>query len=126
MLPVSADFIEGVQGAPFPGEDILSRFGPGEGLWLGVVLQQVVVDGGLQVVDAGVTAAPDALRGDFSKEPFDEVEPGRAGWREVQLEARVFLQPGLYLGRLVRGVVVEHQVHRARPRHGPVDAAQKP
>ena len=36
-------------------------FGPGEGLWFGVVLQQVAVDGGLQVIGAGEPAAPDAL-----------------------------------------------------------------
>jgi len=61
MLPVSADFIEGVEGAPFSRENVFGGLGPGEGLWLCIVLHQVVVDGGFQVVDVGVTAAPDAL-----------------------------------------------------------------
>ena len=34
MLPVSSDFIECVQGAPFSGEDVLGGFGPVEWLWL--------------------------------------------------------------------------------------------
>ena len=61
MLPVPSDFIEFVQRAPFSGKDIVGRLGPVEGLWLGVVLRKVVVDGGFQVVDAGVTAPADAL-----------------------------------------------------------------
>ena len=43
----------------------------------------------------------------------------------MQLEAVVLLQPGLHVGRLVSGVVVEDQVHFALPRHGPVDAAEE-
>lgn len=61
MLPVVSDFIESVQSAPFSGNDVLGGLGPGEGLRLGVVLHQVVVDGGLQVADAGVAAAADAF-----------------------------------------------------------------
>jgi hypothetical protein len=125
LLPWSTDFIEFVQCASFTGEDVVSRFGPGEGLWLRVVLGQVVVDGDLQFVDAGVTAPADALGRDFGKEAFDQVEPGRAGRREVQLEARVLRQPGLDLGRLVGGVVVEHEMHVARLEDSAVDAAQK-
>ena len=61
MLPVSSDFIEFVQRALLPGEDVFGGFGPSEGFGPGVVLQQVVVDGGLQVTDAGVTAPTDAF-----------------------------------------------------------------
>jgi len=86
------------------------------------VLPKVVVDGGFQIVDAGVTAPADALCRDLGKEAFDQVEPGRAGRREVQLEARVLRQPGLDLGRLVGGVVVEHEMHVARLEDNAVDA----
>ena len=43
----------------------------------------------------------------------------------MQLEARVFVQPGLHLGRLVSGVVVEHQMHVTTRGHGFVDLPQK-
>ena len=89
LLPVSSDFTEFVQRASFPSEDVFGSLGPGEGLWLCVVLPQVIVDGGLQIADAGVTGSPDALRRDFGEEAFDEVQPGCAGRREMQLEARV-------------------------------------
>ena len=75
MLPWPTDYIEFVQGASFSGEDVVSGFGPGEGLWLFVVLQQVVVDGGLQIADAGVAAPADALCGDRGEEAFDKIQP---------------------------------------------------
>ena len=87
--------------------------------------QQVVVDGGLKVVDAGIASAPDAFGRDLGEEPFDQVEPRGAGRREVQFEARVFFQPRLDLRRLVRGLVVQDEAHLARRFHRPVDTAQK-
>ena len=124
MLPVASDFIEFIQRASFPGQDVLGRFGPGKGVLFCVVLSKVVVDGGLQIVDAGVSAPVDALCRDLGKEAFDQVEPGRACWREVQLEARVLRQPCPNLGRFVGGVVVEHEMHVARLEYSVVDAAQ--
>ena len=49
MLPRSTDLIECVQGATFSVENGLGGFGPDERLRPGIVVQQVVVDGGLQV-----------------------------------------------------------------------------
>lgn len=51
MLPAALDFIERVQRAAFSGDDVLCRLGPSEGLRFCIVLEQVVVDGGLQIVD---------------------------------------------------------------------------
>jgi len=73
LLPWSTDFIEFVQRASFSGEDVFGRFGPGEGLRLGVMAQQVVVDGGLQIVDAGVTSPADAPCCDRGEEALDKV-----------------------------------------------------
>ena len=106
MLPVSPDFIERIKRAAFAGDDVVGSFAPDEGLRLGVVLQQVIVDRFFEVIDAAIAPAADALCGDLGEEAFDEVHPGRACRREVQLEAGMFLQPGHHLGRLVGGVVV--------------------
>ena len=122
MLPVPSDFIEFVERALFSGEDVLGRFGPGEGLWLGVVLRKVVVDGGFQIADARVTASPNALCRDLGEEAFDKVQPGRAGWREMQLEARVARKPRLDLRRLVGGVIVEDEMHVSRLGESAVNA----
>ena len=125
LLPVSPDFIEGVQRATLSSEDIVGRFGPGEGLRAGVVLEEVVVDRVLEIVDAGVAAAADLLCGDLGEEALDEVQPGRAGGREMQFEPRVLLQPRLHLGRFVGGIVVEHDVDVARLQNRAVDPAQE-
>lgn len=61
MLRVSADFIEGIERASFSGDYIVCRLCPYDWLRLGVVLQYVIVDCGLQVVDAGVAATPDTF-----------------------------------------------------------------
>lgn len=48
-----------------------------------------------------------------------------AGGREMQPEPWMPLQPVLHLGRLVGGVVVEHDMNVARPEDRAVDAAQE-
>ena len=125
MIPITPGLIERIECAALTGEDVLGALAPDEEFRAVVVLQMVVVDGGLELVDAGVAAAADALCGDLGGEAFDQVHPGRAGWREMQLEAWVPLKPGLHLGRLVGGVVVEHQMNVTRFLHGQIDVAQK-
>lgn len=125
MLPVTPDFIECIKRTAFAGDDVIGALGPDEGLRLGVVLQQVIVDRLFEVIDAAIAPAADPLCGDLRKEAFHEVHPGRAGGREMQLEARVPRKPGFHLGRLVSGVVVENQVDVARFLHGPVDTAEE-
>ncbi len=43
----------------------------------------------------------------------------------MQLEARVFVQPGLHIGRFVGCVVVEHQMDIAPRWHGLVDVPEE-
>lgn len=54
--------------------------------------------------------ATNALVGDLGEGALDEVEPRRRCRREVELNPRMPVEPGFDLGRLVSGVVVEHQV----------------
>ena len=56
------------------------------------------------------------------REPtFDEVQPRRARRREMEVEPRVAQQPCLYSWGLVRGGVVQDDVHFEVIRHGFVD-----
>ena len=125
LLPISPDLVERIERAALPSENVLGGLAPDEGLRLGVVQQQIVVDRVLEVVDAGVAAATDALCGDLGEEALHKVQPGRAGGHEVQLEAGMIFQAGLNLRRLVGGVVIENQVDVARFLHSLVDAAQE-
>ena len=78
MLPTAADRIESVEGAPFPGEDIFGRLAPDERFGLGVVMSQVFVDRGLEIIDAGVASPAYLPCRDRRKEALDEVQPGCA------------------------------------------------
>jgi hypothetical protein len=49
--------------------------------------------------------------GQLGNESLDEVEPGRAGWGEVQVIARTLREPALHYPSLVRRNVVEHEVY---------------
>jgi hypothetical protein len=62
-----------------------------------------------QFVDAGIAAPGYPLRRDLDEEPFDQVQPGRAGRCEMQLEARVFAQP--------RRSALQHFIDAQRQRH---------
>ena len=53
-------------------------------------------DGVFQLGDALEGAASNAVSGDLGEEALHHVEPGSRGRREVQMEARMRLEPALY------------------------------
>jgi hypothetical protein len=77
-----------------------------EGSWVLVVDPDVVVDGFDQVAHASECSAAHSFPPDFSKPPFDLVEPGGAGRGEVHVIPRS-RQPILDLGMFVGSVVIE-------------------
>jgi len=79
-------------------------------LGLAVVLGDVVLDGLLQFSNIVKDAAAYTLVGEIAEEAFYLVEPRGTGGSEMQVEARMLLEPGPYFGRLVRRVVVQDQV----------------
>jgi hypothetical protein len=92
------------------GKDLIGRLGPGEGRRRLVVQSQASIDGSLELASAAVDAAPELLFGEQRKPTFDEIDPGRALRREVQMIARPLRKPPLDQGRLVGGVVVDDQM----------------
>ena len=72
---------------------------------MAVVVVGIVHDGLLQFVDALEDAASDAFSGDLGKEPLDHVEPRAGRGREVQVKARMPLEPALHRGGLVGGSI---------------------
>ena len=77
---------------------------------MAVVVVEIVHDGLLQFAGGFEDAAADALSGDLGKEPLDHVEPRPGGGREVQVEARMPLEPAFYRGGLVGGIIVNDQM----------------
>jgi hypothetical protein len=88
-------------------EDFGGGLCPNVGLRAAVVVIEIVHDGLLQFVDALEDAAADALSGDLGKEALDHVEPRAGSGREVQVKARMPLEPALYRRGLVGGIIVD-------------------
>jgi hypothetical protein len=78
-----------------------------------------------QGTDTAKTARADDLSGNFTKEAFDQVEPGRGGWRKVQMKAGMTLKPGDDLGMFVRRVVVADDVNIKLGANLALDLAQE-
>ena len=87
--------------------------GFGSSLWA----PQVVLDRGDQVGDAVEHASADGFVGQVAKPTFHEVQPGRGGRGEVQVEAGVLGEPGFDVVVAVGSVVVDDHVDLQRPWH---------
>ena len=85
----------------------------------------VLVDGHLEIGHAGEYAAADALVGDIAQEPLDHIEPGRTGGREMDMKARVLVQPSQNLWVLVGHVVINDQVQLLGPERLAIDCFEK-
>ena len=70
-----------------------------------VVVLEKGVDGVGQFLDAAKYTSADPLCGEFTKEPFDEIQPRGRGWDEVHLKTRMPCEPGLDKGVFVPCVV---------------------
>jgi len=57
------------------GDDFVGIGGPGEGLWLLVVIEDEAIDGDLEIDDALEDAALQAPLGEDGEETLDGVEP---------------------------------------------------
>ena len=74
MIPLRNGFEGATRTADF-GKDFLGGFCPDEGLGMGIVMVEVVVDGGFELGNRGEDAAPDAVVSDQAEEALDLVEP---------------------------------------------------
>src|SRR5829696_9544741 len=90
-------------------ENLVRRFGPFEGRALRVVRVDIGENGGAQLRHARVRSATQGLLRQQAKEALDEVQPGRIGGREMQVETRVSKQPAMDRGGPVRREIVQDQ-----------------
>lgn len=85
----------------------------------------VLINGGDQLGDAAEYAALQPVGRNTAEKALDHVEPGRGGWREMDMETRMLLQPLLDLGMLVRRIVVTDQMQGLALGRLPIDLAQE-
>ena len=77
------DGLERLKGTSLLGENDLCALGPHEGLGVGVVAVEIVMDGILELGNARERAAPDPLLRDLCEEALNQIEPRRTGRREA-------------------------------------------
>jgi hypothetical protein len=106
-------------------QDLIRGLDPDEGTRILVAAVQPSSDRLLQCLSGAMGAAPDPLLGQFREPALDQVQPGRVGGREVEVEARMPDQPAADGRSLVRGVVVQDEVDVELGRHLPIDALQE-
>ena len=92
------------------GDDFVRVGRPREWLWIGVCFGDEAVDGGLEIDDGAEDTTFQAATAELGEEPLDSVEPGARGWREVENETRVAIEPGTNVGVFVSCIVVENDV----------------
>ena len=93
------------------GEDLVGGGGPDERFGARVPVCDVVAYLLDQNFDTTEGTPADRLAGDDAKLDFDLVEPGRAHRREMKVDVRILLQPGVHLRGGVRGQVVQHHMN---------------
>src|SRR4029079_7091450 len=98
---------------------------PDEWCRVPVVLGEIAIDSGLEVDDGVEDATLETPLGQLGEEALDCVEPRARGWREVECEALMAVEPGTHLGVFVSGVVVEDDVDGLACRHLGVDGIEK-
>lgn len=84
-----------------------------------------LVNGGREGADAPMHAASQLLRGQFGEPALHEIELGRVGRDEVDVEPRPLGEPSPDKRRLVGRVVVHDDVHVEVGGHALVDAVEE-
>ena len=74
---------------------------------------------------AAEDAAANGILGNQAEEPLDQVGPGCGRGGKVQMEAGVPFQPGLHLGVLMGGIVIDHQMQVESFGEVPIYRSQK-
>lgn len=88
-----------------------------------------LVDGGLEGADPAMQAASELLRGQLGEPALNEIEPGRVGRGEVDVEPWPLGEPGpderRLVGRVVIVLVIHDDVHVEGGGHALVDAVEE-
>jgi len=73
----------------------MGRLYPDKGLGVGVVVLDIVVDGGGELGHTFEDTATNTLGGYFSEPTFNKVEPRRRSWNKMEVKAGVPDKPSL-------------------------------
>ena len=106
-------------------EDLLALRLPSVRLRLEVALRQIAHDIIGELAHAGEAPFADDILRQLSEEALDQIEPGRARRREVNMKSRMLCEPLLDTLLFVGAVVVDDQVQIQVLRRFPVDLLEE-
>ena len=98
---------------------------PGKGLGIGVVVGNVVVDGGGEFGHTFEDTATNSFGGYFSEPTFNKIEPRRRSRNKMEVKAGMPDKPSLDPWMLVRRIIVSDAVNVQLLRRCPVDSFQE-
>jgi len=98
---------------------------PDKGLGLGLVVRNVVVDGGGELGHAYEDTATNAVGGYFTEPTFNKIEPRRRSGNKMQLKAGMPDKPSLDPWMLVRRIIIGNAVNIQLLRRCPVNRFQE-
>ena len=98
---------------------------PGKGLGIGVVMRNVVVDGGGEFGHTFEDTATNTLGGYFSEPTFNKIEPRRRSRNKMQVKAGMPGKPGLDPWMLVRRIIIGDAVNIQLLRRCPIESFEE-
>src|SRR6201982_2224655 len=98
---------------------------PGKGLGIGVVMRNVVVDGGRELGHTSEDTATNTLGGYFSEPTFNKIEPRRRSRNKMEVKAGMPDKPSLDPWMLVRRIIIGDAVNVQLLRRCPINSLQE-
>lgn len=89
-------------------EDEISIGTPDKGFAASIVMEQVFLNGLLQLTHAAEGTTTDAFMGDLGKEAFHLIELTGRGGREMQVIVGMLHKPTLHFVHFVRAVIIHY------------------
>ena len=103
----------------------MGRLCPDKGLGMGIVVLDIVVDGGGELGHTFEDTATNSLGGYVSEPTFNKIEPRRRSRNKMEVKAGMPDKPSLDPWMLVRGIIIGDAVNIQLLRRGPVNSFQE-
>ena len=116
---------QGCASAIDPEGDVMGGLCPDKGLGMGVVVRNVVVDGGGELGHTLEGTATNTLGGYFSEPTLYKIEPRRRCRNKMELKARMPGKPCLDRWMLVGRIIIGDAVNIQLLRRCPVDSFEE-
>ncbi len=106
-------------------KDRLSILVPAENFGIIIMMLQEFLNGGNEIRNAFEHPPSKPTLSQFSKPPLDHIQPRGAGRCEMEVHARVALEPALHRGTFMRAVIVNDEMQVECRGRGVINGLEK-